>query len=59
MNGNIDSNKLRSIKNCTKPWSSSSQKIRQYEVVLARLRRGHIYPHHTRLPDGERALALL
>ena len=41
----IYSNKLRSIKNCTKPWSSS-QKNRQYEV-LARLRIGH-----THLPRG-------
>ena len=41
----IYSNKLRSIKNCTKPWSSS-QKNRQYEV-LAPLRIGH-----TNLPRG-------
>ena len=43
----IVSNKLRSIKNCTKPWSSSSQKNTQYEVVLACL---HIW--HTRLMHG-------
>ena len=43
----IDANKLRSIKNCTKPWTSSSQKNRQHEVVLALVVIGH-----TRLTHG-------
>lgn len=35
------SNKLRSIKDTTKPWSSSSQPNRRTEITLARLRIGH------------------
>ena len=54
----IESNKLRLIKNCTKPWSSSSQKNRQHEVVLARLRIGHTHLIHGFLIERGEAPAL-
>ena len=37
----IENNKLRDIKETTRLWSSTFQKIRREEVILARLRIGH------------------
>jgi len=44
---NTDNNKLRNIKETVRPWNSSSNMSRKFEVVLCRLRIGH-----TRLTHG-------
>ena len=44
---NISNNKLRNIKSCITPWSTSLHRNRCWEVILARLRLGH-----TRLTHG-------
>ena len=48
-----ESNKLRSFRDTIKPWPSSYQKVRKYEVILARLRIGHTRLTHGHLMRGE------
>ena len=48
-----ETNKLRSFKESIKQWQSSNQKIRKYEVMLARLRIGHTRLSHGHLMRGE------
>ena len=43
---NVQNNKLRSIKASTKSWTSSAQKNRWLEVMLCRLRLGHVRAKH-------------
>lgn len=50
----ITGNKLRDIKDNTSPWKSSNQRIRQNEIVLARLRLGHTRLTHRYLMEGGR-----
>ena len=38
---NVSNNKLRNIKSCITPWSTSLHRNRCWEVILARLRLGH------------------
>ena len=45
-------NKLRQIKEITKPWDSSSQRTRKNEVVLTRLRIGHTNLTHRHLMNS-------
>ena len=49
----ITRNKLRSIKCTVSPWSSSYQKNRHWEVILARLRLGHTRLTHRHLMEKE------
>ena len=46
-------NKLREIKNCVGPFSSSFQRIRAWECKLARLRFGHTVLTHSYLMSGD------
>ena len=46
-------NKLLAIKNTVTPWNTSNRKVRREEVILARLRIGHIRATHEFLLKGE------
>lgn len=48
----VQQNKLRQIKETTKPWPSSNQKNRKNETSLTRLRIGHTLATHGHLMEG-------
>ena len=51
----VNHNKLRTVKDSIKPWTSSSNKARRIEVILTRLRIGHTLITHRHLMEGRPA----